>query len=271
MTDPTSPADPVDPGDLDSLLGAYALDAIDADDRARVDAYLETDDNARAEVDDMRETAASLAMLPDSPMDAPPELWTRISQSIGAERAPAIAADRSQAGTHPAHEPVDELAARRSRRARWVAPVAAVAAIAVILLAVQVVSLHGRLDTAHQVGPKGTAAAFDRAIKAKGAQLVGLRSGSGFALAEVVLLPGGAGYLRGDHLAPLPPNQTYQLWAVTGSKTAPIDVSAGVLGPNPTAVAFHASGPVRGFAMTVEVATGVVKSHQQPVASGELS
>ena len=38
---------PRDPGaaeELDSLLGAYALDALDADERARVDSYLEHDD-----------------------------------------------------------------------------------------------------------------------------------------------------------------------------------------------------------------------------------
>ena len=58
---------PRDPGateELDSLLGAYALDALDPADRARIDAYLERDADARAEVDELRETAASLALLP---------------------------------------------------------------------------------------------------------------------------------------------------------------------------------------------------------------
>ncbi|MDQ1480925.1 MAG: hypothetical protein QOI44_1786, partial [Actinomycetota bacterium] len=48
---------PRDPGaaeELDSLLGAYALDALDADDRARVESYLERDVDARAEVDELR-------------------------------------------------------------------------------------------------------------------------------------------------------------------------------------------------------------------------
>ena len=85
---------PRDPGateELDSLLGAYALDALDADDRARIDAYLERDADARAEVDELRETAASLALMPASSLDAPPELWERIAGAIAAEPTPAIA------------------------------------------------------------------------------------------------------------------------------------------------------------------------------------
>ena len=43
------------------------------------------------------------------------------------------------------------------------------------------------------------------------------------------------------------------------------------LGPDPAAVGFHASGPVHGFAMTVEQAGGVVRSAHQPIASATLS
>ena len=112
MTDATSVPDA---GELDSLLGAYALDALDAVDHARVEAYLERDETARAEVDEMRETAASLALLPDTPLVAPPEVWARIHDAIAADASPA-----------ESERPVDELAARRSARARawWIAPLA---------------------------------------------------------------------------------------------------------------------------------------------------
>jgi len=244
--------------EAESLLGAYALDALDAAERARVDAYLERDAAARAEVDEMRETAAALALLPDTPLDAPPELWARIEQAIAAE-PPA---------------PVDELAARRASRglpARVVAPVSVAAAIAIVLLAVQVASLHGRLHRSQQLGPAATAAAFDRAVSAPGAREVGLDAASGATLARVVLLPDGTGYLRGDHLASLPAARTYQLWALTGNASAPTVVSAGVLGPDPSAVSFRASGPVHGFAVTIEHAGGVVTSHNTPIAQGALA
>jgi len=250
----TDPASVPDGGELDSLLGAYALDALDAADRARVEVYLEHDAAARAEVDEMRETAASLALLPDTPLEAPPEVWSRIHDAIARAEPPA-----------------DELAARRSTRAWWIAPLAVAAAIAIVVLAVQVASLNRQLDHAHQSRPDAIAAAFDHAMKVDGARTAGLRSTSGATLARVVLLPDGTGYLRGDDLRPLPDGRTYQLWALTGPAKAPVAISAGVLGADPGAVGFRASGPVHGFALTEEHAGGVVQSRQQPIAAAELS
>jgi anti-sigma-K factor RskA len=250
--------------DVESLLGAYALDALDADERARVDTYLQHDATARAEVDDMRETAASLALLPDTPMDAPPELWARIEQAIGA--------DTTAAGSEQGD--VDELAARRAKKRpgrAWTAVGIAAAVIAIVVLGGQVVSLNHRLNQQHGLGPGATAAAFDRAVNAPGAREVGLDSTSGETLARLVLLPDGSGFLRGDNLQPLSPAQTYQLWAVTGNAKSPNVVSAGVLGPDPAAVRFTASGPVHGFAVTIEHAGGVVSSHHTPIASAQLS
>ena len=261
-----TPRDPDPTDELDSLLGAYALDALDATDRARVDSYVARDANARAEVDELRESAASLALLPASSLDAPPELWHRIAGVIADERdEEARAEPRTRA---------DQLAARRARRARpaWIRPALAAAAVLVVVgLGVQVVALQGRLDRAHQLGPSAMAAAFDRATRVNGALQVGLTGTSGTTLARVVLLPDGTGYLRGDHLDALPANETYQLWAVTGTPDRPVTVSAGVLGSDPRAVPFRASGPVRAFAVTVEHEGGVVKSAQTPVAQAAIA
>ena len=260
---------PRDPGateELDSLLGAYALDALDAADRTRIDGYLERDAGARAEVDELRETAASLALVPASSFDAPAELWERISGAIAQEPERDARSRTDRDG--------DELAARRARRPRpsWIAPAAAAAAIiVVVVLAAQIASLHGRLDRANQLGATAMAAAFDRAAKVDGAHEVDLTAKSGATLARVVLLPDGTGYLRGDHLDPLPSDRTYQLWAVTGSPDRPVTVSAGVLGSNPRAVPFRASGPVRAFAVTVERAGGVVQSAQTPIAQAPVT
>ena len=146
--------------ELDALLGAYALDALDADERRQVEEYLAQNPSAQSEVDELRETAASLALSPSAGADeaAPPELWQRISQSIAAE-------PKSQA-------PVDELAARRERRRTpWVVAVASVAAAIALVLGAQVVSLNGRLDDNRTV-----AAAFDRAAKSKDAKNVALQA-----------------------------------------------------------------------------------------------
>jgi anti-sigma-K factor RskA len=231
--------------ELDALLGAYALDALDPDETRRVEEYLARNAQARAEVDELRETAASLALAPAADADAaaPPELWTRISEAIAAE--PKVSA------------PVDELAARRARRATprttWAGVLAVAAVAVVVVLAVQVVSLHRKADHASSV-----AAAFDRAVNAKGAVEVKLDA-SGTNVARVVLLPDGSGYMKNEALKPLSPDQTYQLWALTGNTSHPTAISAGVLGPDPHVVAFHVDGPVHGIAVSVEHEGGAVQ------------
>jgi anti-sigma-K factor RskA len=240
--------------ELDALLGAYALDALDADERRLVEEYLAQNPSAQAEVDELRETAASLALSPSAGADevAPPELWQRISQSIAEEPKTQV--------------PVDELAARRERRRTpWVAIVASVAAAVVLVLGAQVVSLNGRLDDNRTV-----AAAFDRAAKSKDAKNVALKA-DGTNVARVVLLPDGSGFLKADKLPNLPDDQTYQLWALRGSADHPTAISAGVLGPSPQAVGFHTNGPVDALALTVEHEGGVVQSSNPPIASAALS
>jgi anti-sigma-K factor RskA len=240
--------------ELDAMLGAYALDALDADERSRVEEYLAQNASAQSEVDEMRETAASLALSPSAGTDeaAPPELWQRISQSIAAEPRPAAV--------------VDELAARRERRhAPWVAIFASVAAVIAVVLAVQVVSLNGRLDDNRTV-----AAAFDRAASSKDAKQVALQA-DGADVARVVVLPDGSGFLKADALPKLPDDQTYQLWALSGNADNPTAISAGVLGPSPKAVGFHTNGSIEGLALTVEHEGGVVQPSKPPFASATLS
>ena len=59
-------------------------------------------------------------------------------------------------------------------------------------------------------------AAFDRAAGNKDARQATLTSAAGDAVARVVVLPDGSGYLRNEGMAPVAPGQTYQLWAING-------------------------------------------------------
>jgi hypothetical protein len=61
--------------DLEDLLGAYALDAVNEDERMQIDAYLVRSPQARAEVQRHHEVAAAIAA---SPGEAPAPLWLRI-------------------------------------------------------------------------------------------------------------------------------------------------------------------------------------------------
>jgi hypothetical protein len=104
-----------------------------------------------------------------------------------------------------------------------------------------------------------------------GARKLALAPANGGAVARVVLLPDGSGYLKNDRLAPLDARHTYQLWALTGNAAHPVAISAGVLGSHPIAAEFQTSDPVLGFALTVEPTPGAAQPSQAPFASAVLS
>lgn len=266
MTEPTStpPQHPTDP-ELDSLLGAYALDALDADERARVEAYLLVNARARDEVDELRESAAALAAAQGDAGTAPPEVWNQISRAIDDETAP----------TYTPYDPRDELAARRARRSwhgvDWAVVAAVAATIIALALVAQVISLSRRIDHTPTTGEKAAAAGFDRAGHVRGARHGALTNDNGTQVARVVVLPDGSGYLKNDGMAPLDPDHTYQLWAMSGPADDPVAVSEGVLGPSPGAASFRAAPGVNGFAITVEQAGGVPQSTQTPYATVTLA
>jgi anti-sigma-K factor RskA len=251
--------------DIDELLGAYALDALDAGDRAQVESYLGAAPAARAEVDELRETAAMLALVPRADELAPPELWARIQANIDEPTENAS----GQPAAPPANV-VDMNARRRGPSWRIVGPIAAAAAVIIGLLAYQVVDLHRQVDNATATGPVASQALFARASQVPGAKLVTL-TGNGASVARIVVLPDGTGYMVNEGLAPLDASQTYQLWAMVGDRKNPTPISAGVLGPNPVAAPFKVSGPVVGFAVTAEHAGGVQSPQHQPLAQAPLS
>lgn len=251
---------PMNDPELDALLGAFALDALDGEERALVEEYMENSPRARAEVDELRESAAALALAPVGDLRAPEGLWDKISASIAEHEEQAAA-------------PVS-LAAQREKRRKLTARVggfiAVAASIAVVFLAVQVVSLDDQLDDAKNPGTVA-AAAFDRAKTVDGAQQLALAPESGAEVARVVLLPDGTGFLKNDGMQALPDDKTYQLWALTGDPSSPTAISAGVLGTDPKAAAFKTAGDVFGFALTIENAPGVVSSQEPAYASATLS
>ena len=78
MNDVNSQADGYE---LDDLLGAYALDAVSADESRRIEEYLAINPRAAAEVQEHREVATMLAF---TGMDAPEGLWSKIEQELDA-------------------------------------------------------------------------------------------------------------------------------------------------------------------------------------------
>ncbi len=103
------------------------------------------------------------------------------------------------------------------------------------------------------------------AAQVPGAESVPLTDSQGKVLGEVVLLPDGRAYFLNAGLPALPDTQTYQLWALIEGDQK---ISAGLLGPKPSAEQLRINGPVKGFSVTAENAGGVVQSQNQPVVRG---
>ncbi|MGH9272141.1 MAG: hypothetical protein ACRDZ2_12805, partial [Ilumatobacteraceae bacterium] len=70
---------------IEDLLGAYVLDALDEHERRQVEAYLETNPRARAEVHELREVTSMLSFSSERP---PEGLWDRIADALD-EPAPS--------------------------------------------------------------------------------------------------------------------------------------------------------------------------------------
>jgi anti-sigma-K factor RskA len=233
-----------DRNEVESLLGAYALDAISLEERRRVEAALDADPSLwEAAALDAAVAAALVEGLVDPADRAPAGLWRRIA----AATAPSIA-ERS---------PVRLPAWRR----RLGAAVATIAVAAGTVLGIVAVRQHARILDFEE-SPLAVAAAEAKGLE--GSRVVTL---SGAVTAEAILTADGTGYLLTPDVPELTSEETYQLWAVVGDRV----ISAGVLGPHPEVAAFHLSGDVAGFALTVEVAGGVVSSEQEPVAVGLIT
>ncbi|MFO7549168.1 MAG: anti-sigma factor [Acidimicrobiia bacterium] len=239
------------------LLGVYALDAVEPDERASVEAHLAMCAACRTEVDEHREVAAVLAETGTAP---PVALWDRIQAGISVE-----AAAPTEAEVIPLRPP-----------RRMLAPlaVAAAASVMVGLVAVQtarVTNLQSELAASQsQVEQLELAIAsgdlepfIEAALADPGTVTVSLGSESGVS-GTVVLLADGTGLLTDHNLAPLNGDRTYQLWAIQDGRV----ISAGLLGNDPGVVPFHVDlARLDGLVITEEEAGGVPVSEQGAVAA----
>ena len=236
--------------DIEELLGAFALDAVDDDERDLVEGHLAGCPRCRAEVQRHRETATLLAQGGER---APEGVWDRIAEALD-EAPPAL-----------------DLApvARRTIPLRVAAITMAVAAAVALFLGVTL-GRHDnhRLDRidelAQAIQEANVNSAAFAALSDPAAEQVKLASADGKASARVVRLPDGTGYLVPGRLAPLPAGRVYQLWAVRSDAK----ISLGVLGTNPGVSAFRMTGPVSAYAVTDEAAGGVATTSNQPVIVG---
>jgi anti-sigma factor RsiW len=239
--------------EVDALLPAYALDAVDDDERDAIEAHLARSPEADEEVAQFRNAAAMLAFAGGAP---PEGVWDRIEAQLG-PRASSAEAPGGDARV------VDIDAARATRSSRGPAwrRLAAVAAAAAVLTGA-VVWVAARDDSA---STPTAAALAQQARREPGARTATLVDADGNALATAIVLPDGRGYLESS-LPSLPRGRTYQLWSVGGAQM----VSLGVLGREPAVVAFAAAPGTTSLAVSDESAGGAVAPTQAPVAVGDV-
>lgn len=281
--------------EAEELLGACALDALEPDEAALVEAHLADCPRCAGEVARHHEVAALLA---NTGADAPAELWDRIAERLGApgstnwERLAARLehpagiedlieeGDETRTTASPAEpdSPAAVWAHRRRLRRGFATQAATVIATAAAVLAVVFGVQVSHLD--NQVAQLQTAAnragltyAAQVALvdpTTKQAMLVPAGPPSpGGPSVTVAIIPSGTAYLIPRNLASLPPGQTYQLWGEIGDKM----ISFGLIGAHPTISAFTVEPgmPVSSFAITAEPAGGVVQPTRPPLVQGSVA
>jgi hypothetical protein len=241
------------PEEIADLLPAYALDALDDDERALVEEHLARSPEDRDHVADLQVAASMLAHAGGPP---PEGVW---------EKLESIIADSPRA--ERAGPPADVLALRRAqapsaspnRRWQWLAAAAAVVALVFGGLWISERANDGGTSS-------GTASLAAAAASAPGSRHAVLTDPSGNTLATAVVTRDGSGYLT-SKLPRADAGQTYQLWGITRTGT----ISLGVLGRDPGTVAFKAAAPTQSLAITTEVAGGVPVSQHAPDAVGDVA
>lgn len=239
--------------EIEDLLGAYALDAVEGEERALVEAHLDECARCRAEVAEHRETAALLAFTGS---DAPPGVWEGISTQLERPQAPVV--------------DLTDVRRRRSQGApsRWLGAIAAAAAVVVAAvggLGWKVVDQDRQIDRlASRVAGGDLAALATSVLADPSTRQIELTGADGNRMALVALTPEGDGYIIPNSMQTLEEGRSYQLWALAGDTP----VSAGLLGHSPDVSAFHVGAPVEGFAISVEDADGAPAPTSAPVASG---
>lgn len=247
--------------DLHTLTGAYALDALDHDERQAFEAHLPNCGTCRDEVDGFLATASMLAVA--AAEEPPPHLKGAVLDTIAQTRqdppstTPAVRT-RPDTVVTSSRGP-----ARRAWLERLLLPAAAVMAVVVAGLSIVVGNLNSRLDevvTADQVA--AVAAAED--MQTWEADLPG-----GGSARVVFSASRGEGWFLADGMQATDPDRVYELWLIDEEGPAP----AGLFHAADGLVAHAFTGDVseaQAIAVTVEPASGSRQPTTDPVMILEL-
>lgn len=220
---------------IHDLTAAYALDALDAEERAAYEAHLADCARCREELAAFSQSAEALAVAASGP-EPPADLRARILAGAGAEPQNVVSIE--------------------SRRRSWtpvLVGVSAAAAVLALALGIYSISISRELD--RQRSATGV-------LADPGATSVSLQAGEG----RLVVAPDGAAVLLLGGLAPAPSGKTYEIWIIQGRSALPAGLFRGREGANLVRVEGAVeSGDI--VAVTVERAGGVDAPTGPPVVA----
>jgi hypothetical protein len=210
-----------DPAELRELLGAYALDALEPEDREPIEQLLARDEDAREE---LRGYQHAVTLLHSDGPDL--DVWHRIEATLDDDETATVV-------------PIG------LSRARWGRQAVRVAAVAAALVAI---ALWGRHEFSARSLPTQPASNVQRdaqdAARRPGTHHLTLVSGDGRSRVDVLLTPDGRGYILGGTLAPHR-GRTLALFATTHGRLTVIRV----IGSTLRLVAFHLPAHARSLAV----------------------
>ncbi len=246
--------------EIRSLLGAYALDAVTADEHDTIAEHLTGCAACADEVATHYEAAAIVASAISR--DTPPplasaELWDRIERETRDDAVVTALAPRREASL------------TRSRTLLAIVSVAAaLLLVAVIALEVQVGNLNTHVaairSTLHASNVEAQLAAT---LLSPDHRTVSMVSTRGVLEATAVIGSNGVSYFVNQSLSPVGSSSTFQLWALSNNKV----VSLGVLGGDPHVVAFRIEPTMTELLVNVEPLGGTPAPTTPVQATGSLT
>jgi anti-sigma-K factor RskA len=255
--------------DIHTLTGAYAVDALPADERALFEAHLGACGACAAEVAELQATAARLgASVHQQP---PASLRDRVLAEIELTRQepPAPTSGAGSAAQGGARTELDAARARRDAVPRWVlaivAPAAVVLAIAVLGLGVALSNLDARM--AEMEAAAGQVSAV---LTAADAETVTVDA-DGTTVRIVMSTSRGEAVVLVDGMEPAPADHAYELWLIHDDVRVPAGVFDVDARGRATRVVTGDMATVTAVGVTVEPAGGSPQPTSDPVMMVEVT
>lgn len=240
---------------IEELLGAYALDAVDGDEREAVELHLRECPRCRAEVAEHREVAALIA---HGGAPAPAGVWDKILTSLE-EPPPQMRIEVEPEGRAVVALESRPPTSRAPRMSRAQIALLGAAAAIIVVLGIAVVRLDqrlGNMDDQASARQVASAAIIDPSSRRGTLELH-----DGAVAVPTAITRDGSGYLLAGSTPELGKGLVYQLWGMHGTQP----ISLGTFDGRSEVVPFHVGPGITGLAVTEENSPGVPQPEHDPI------